>query len=360
MPVFTVTTRSDGGRQLPLPGFYHRENAGRWGYAPDQALLFREAHAWRQEHRIAPAGSDARTVHLLLIDLQRDFCFPEGALFVGGRSGRGAVDDNGRLAEFIHRNLAGLTQITTTLDTHFAHQIFFPSFWVDSDGAPLQAHREISAGEVESGTVRPNPAMAAWLAGGDQDWLVKQAAFYCRELERAGKYRLYLWPPHCLLGSDGHTLAGVIHEARLFHDYVRVSQSSSEIKGGNPLTENYSVLAPEVRVRFDGQPLAERNTAFLATLLGADRLLIAGQAASHCVKSSIDDLLEAITARDPALARRVYLLTDAMSAVAVPDGQGGFAADFTGQAEAALARFAEAGMHLVKSTEPMESWPGWP
>ena len=46
-----------------------------------------------------------------------------------------------------------------------------------------------------------------------------------------------------------------------------------------------------------------------------------------------------------------------MSAVAVPDGKGGIAVDFTQQAEAALQRFADAGMHLVKSTEPIEAWP---
>ena len=79
--------------------------------------------------------------------------------------------------------------------------------------------------------------------------------FYCAELEKAGKYHLYLWPPHCLLGSDGHALAGVVHEARMFHSFARGAQSWVEVKGGNPLTENYSVLRPEVLMRHDGQPL---------------------------------------------------------------------------------------------------------
>jgi len=47
-----------------------------------------------------------------------------------------------------------------------------------------------------------------------------------------------------------------------------------------------------------------------------------------------------------------------MSSVTVPDGKGGLVADFTPQAEAALARFAAAGMHLVESTTPIASWPG--
>jgi hypothetical protein len=45
-----------------------------------------------------------------------------------------------------------------------------------------------------------------------------------------------------------------------------------------------------------------------------------------------------------------------MSSVAVPDGKGGFVADFTDEAKKAFDRFANAGMHLVRSTDPIESW----
>ena len=142
----------------------------------------------------------------------------------------------------------------------------------------------------------------------------------------------------------------------MFHAFARVAQSSVEVKGGNPLTENYSVLRPEVLSRFDGAPLAQRNTQFLQTLLAGDAVIIAGQAASHCVKSTIDDLLSEIVTTDPALAKKVYLVTDCMSSVTVPDGKGGFAADFTEHAEQALERFRATGMHLCKSTEPRSIW----
>jgi nicotinamidase-related amidase len=216
----------------------------------------------------------------------------------------------------------------------------------------------ITADQIHTGAVRPCPAVAKWLCNGNYAWLCKQVQFYCAELEKAGKYQLYLWPPHCLLGSDGHALSGIVHEARLFHAFARTAQSSVEVKGGNPLTENYSVLRPEVLSRFDGAALAQRNTGFIRTLLAADAVVIAGQAASHCVKSTIDDLLGEIAAHDPALAKKVYLVTGCMSAVTVPDGKGGLVADFTPQAEAALQKFADAGMHLVTSTTPISSWPG--
>src|SRR5262249_26868901 len=149
-------------------------------------------------------------------------------------------------------------------------------------------------------------------------------------------------------------------EARMFHAYVRGSKDSVEVKGGNALTENYSVLAPEVLMRFDAQPLGQRNTQFIKTLLDADAVIIAGQAASHCVKSSIEDLLDEIKAKDEKLARKVYVMKDSMSSVAVPDPsrRGAFVFDFTPQAEDALRRFADAGMNVVESTTPLESWPG--
>jgi nicotinamidase-related amidase len=345
-------------RELPLPPFHDPSHDGSWTWSPDPPALLEAAPAWRRAHSIPLAGEDALDLHLLVVDEQRDFCLPQGALYVGGRSGTGAVDDTGRLVPWIYRNLAHLTRITATLDTHLAHQIFFASFWVDEEGQPLRSHRVVTAGEVRAGSARPNPAMAAWLSGGDPEWLRVEALHYCEELEREGKYQLYLWPPHCLVGGHGHSLVGSIQEARLFHAWVRGSEAFTELKGSNPLTEHYSALRPEVLTRHDGVALAEPNRRLIEALLSADALVIAGQASSHCVRYTVEDLLVEIRRRDPALARRVYLLEDCMSPVTVPDGRGGFLADFTPDAEQALRRFSEAGMHLVTSAMPLGAWPG--
>lgn len=344
---------------LFVPSFYDPRRAAEFAYRPNAQQLFDDATLHRRAATIRPAAEDKRRTHLLLIDVQRDFCFPEGTLYVGGRSGRGAIEDNDRLARFIYANLSEISEITATLDTHFPFQIFFAPFWVDRSGAPLQPHRTIVADQIRAGDVRPNADVVSAVCDGNTDWLTKQALFYCENLERNGKYVLYLWPPHCLVGGDGHALAGVIHEARLFHAYARTAANLVEMKGGHPLTENYSVFSPEVVLRHDGGSLAKTNDAFLDRVLSADRIVVAGQAASHCVKSSIDDLLSAIEARDRGLARRVYILEDAMSAVCVPDATrpGTFLADFTDGATSALARFADAGMRLVRTTTPMSDWP---
>src|SRR5262245_25260307 len=122
---------------MPLPAFYNPKRAGEWAYRPNEQNLFEAAGQWRKAHDVRPVASDPLDIHLLLIDVQKDFCFPEGSLYVAGRSGTGAVDDSRRIAEFIYRNLGILTNITVTMDTHFAYQIFFPSFWVDREERPL-------------------------------------------------------------------------------------------------------------------------------------------------------------------------------------------------------------------------------
>ena len=351
------TTQKPNSAGTPAPAFFDPKNAELWGYRPDSMAIFREAYAWRKSRNLKPAARDGRRVHLLLIDVQKDFCLPEGTLYVGGRSGRGAIEDSARIAEFIYRNLGSITKATTTLDTHVRYQIFFPSFWEWENGAPVEPNTVISTAGIDAGKFHVSPQAAAAL-GYDYMWLVNQARHYCEELEKAGKYMLYIWPFHCMLGTDGHALVGVIDEAVTFHAFARGAADLPEVKGGNPLTENYSVAKPEVLSRCDGKgSIAQKNVHFIRALLESDRVVIAGQAASHCVKSTIDDLLDEIVAKDPALAQKVYVMKDCMSAVAVPDGKGGFIADFTPQAEDALKRFAAAGMHVVRSTDPMDSWP---
>jgi nicotinamidase-related amidase len=342
---------------LPIPAIFDPANADVWGYTPNEGALLDLAQDWAKQHGVTPAAKDNRKIHLLVIDAQNDFTHPNGSLYVGGRSGKGAVEDCVRTAELIYRNLPFLTHVTPTLDTHFAYQIFFPGFWVDGDGNHPAPHTIVSAEDVIRGVYAPAPAMAT-LAGGNYPWLQSYVQHYCEQLEASGKYQLYLWPYHCQLGSVGHTLAGVVEEAAKFHAFARAVQMAPEIKGTSPFTENYSVLSPEVQMAQDGKTsVGQLNTRFLDTLLDADHVVIVGQAASHCVKSSIADLLDQITAKDPDLAQKVYVVRDCMSAVTVPDGKGGFLVDYTDDAEAALKQFSDAGMHVVDSTTPLPDWP---
>ncbi|MEG3958861.1 isochorismatase [Microcoleus sp. herbarium2] len=332
--------------QLPIPHFFDTQKVSEVWRVPYQERAA-EAKEWAQKYSIQPAASDTNQICLLIIDAQNTFCLPEFELFVGGRSGSGAVDDNLRLCEFIYRNLNAITTIAPTMDTHTAMQIFHPIFWINEAGEhPLPAATSITLEDVQQGVWKVNRAVAHSIANGNYSALQTHALHYVQKLSEDGKYPLIIWPYHSMLGGIGHALVSAVEEAIFFHSIARNSQALFEIKGGNPLTENYSVLRPEVLDGPDGNFIAQKNASFIDKLLGFDAIIIAGQAKSHCVAWTIDDLLTEILARDPNWAKKVYLLEDCTSPVVVPG-----VVDFTEQADAAFQRFAAAGMNVVKSTQ---------
>lgn len=336
-------------RELSIPPHFDRSKVGEVWRVP-YAERAADASRWAAEHGLKPAAEDETRVCLLIIDCQNTFCIPDFELFVAGRTGSGAVEDNVRLCEFTYRNLGVLTEIAVTMDTHLALQIFHPIFWVDEEGGHPAANTVITLEDVEGGRWRVNPAVAETVAGGDGAWLGRHVLSYVRQLGR-GRYPLMVWPYHAMLGGIGHALVSAVEEAVFFHSIARQTAARFEIKGNNPLTENYSVLSPEVVKGPDGEPIAERNLPFIERLLGFDAVFVAGQAKSHCVAWTIHDLLGEITGRDPALAGKVYLLQDCTSPVVVPG-----VVDFTDQAHEAFRRFADHGMHLVDSKGSVGHW----
>jgi nicotinamidase-related amidase len=336
---------------LPVPPGVGLERVGEVWRVPYEERA-QQAEAWAVEHGLATAHEDPFRVCVVLVDVQNTFCLPDFQLFVGGRTGTGAVDDNRRLCEFLYRNLDAVTQVVPTMDTHQAVQIFHAVYLVDGEGRHPQPYTLVSVDDVEHGRWRVGAAAAA-AAGIDPEYAQRHLLHYVRSLQRGGKYSLTIWPYHALLGGLGHALVSAVEEAVFFHALARRSQPDFQIKGSNPLTEHYSVLGPEVRDGPEGETIAGRNDALVERLLDFDAVVIAGQAKSHCVAWTIADLLEAGPARAAELAPRVYLLEDCTSPVVVPG-----VVDYTESADAAFERFADAGMHVVRSTDQIERWPG--
>ena len=335
--------------ELPIPSFFNPEKVREVWQIPysDRAT---QGENWAKQYQISPADADQTRIGLLLIDVQNTFCLPGFELYVGGQSQQGAIEDNIRLCEFIYRHLHCFTEIIATMDTHFAIQIFHPIFWVNDQGEhPTPGTTIISHQDIEKGVWKVNPAIVPNFPSWDYSSLQTYALHYARHLDQTGKYPLIIWPYHGMLGSIGHALVSSVEEALFFYSAARKRQPQYEIKGNNPLTENYSVLRPEVTEDQNGRTIAQENRSLIEQLLSFDRLLIAGQAKSHCVAWTIDDLLIEIQKKDPKLARKIYLLEDCTSPVVIPNG-----ADFTTQADEAFARFQDAGMHLIRSTETID------
>lgn len=337
--------------ELPIPSHFAPDQVGGVWRVPYQARA-REARQWAARHGIGPAAKDSPRIGLLIVDAQNTFCIRDFELYVAGRSGSGAVDDSRRLCEFLYRNLHRITRVIPTMDTHQAMQVFHAICLVDKQGGHPEPFTLVSVEDVEEGRWEFDPETARGL-GFDPQYAQHHLLNYTRRLRDSGKYDLTIWPYHSMLGGIGHALVSAIEEAVFFHSIARYSQPDFHVKGKNPLTEHYSVLGPEVTVGPDGETIAGKDVELVDALLEFDAVVVAGQAKSHCVAWTIDDLLQGVLERDHALASKVYLLEDCTSPVVIPD-----VVDYTSAADAAFRRFADAGMHVVRSVDPIESWPG--
>lgn len=338
-------------RELPIPEHFNKSNVDKV-WRVDYNRISQCARDWTKSYEIKPASEDKFKICLILVDIQNSFCIPDFELFVGGRSGRGAVEDNIRLCEFIYRNLNYITQICPTMDTHKTMQIFHPIYLIDKDGNHPEPYTLISYESVRDGLWRFNP-LICYSLGISKEYGERHLLYYTEQLKKGGKYELTIWPYHAMLGGIGHALVSSVEEAIFFHCISRYSQPDFHIKGDIPFTEHYSVFGPEILKGPDGKDIGMKDIKLFNKLIEFDAILFAGQAKSHCVAWTIDDLLKDIISQDRRLAEKVYILEDCTSPVVVPG-----AMDYTEYANKTFEKFAEAGMHLVKSVEPIESWPG--
>jgi len=335
---------------LPIPHHFQPQKVGKlWRVSYQER--FNDAIAWSKLHSITPAHEDSAGICLILVDVQNTFCLPDFELYVGGRSGTGAIDDNVRLCQFIYKNLHRITQISPTMDTHQTHQIFHSIFLVDQDGEHPPPFTLITEEEIKAGKWKINPDIPTSI-GLEPSYAQSYLEYYVHKLHVAGKYDLTIWPYHAMLGGIGHALVPAIEEAIFFHSVARYCQPDFQIKGLNALTEHYSVIGPEVMEDHEGKNIATRNNVFVEKLTQFGKVIIAGQAKSHCVAWTIDDLLKEIQATEEELVRKVYLLEDCTSPVVIEG-----VIDYTQEADRSFQRFANAGMHIVQSNTPIEDWP---
>lgn len=272
---------------------------------------------------------------LLIIDPQNDFCdLPEGwraadplhhtptapALPVDG-----AHADMQRLAALIDTGGDAIDRIVVTLDSHQRYDIAHPTFWQTGEGGPVTPFTAITAAEVRAGRYRPRDPGA-----------LPRTLAYLDALEQAGRYTLMVWPVHCEIGSWGHNVHAAVKAAYNRWEDRRLGVVQKVTKGSNPWTEHYSALQAEVPDAADAD--TQLNRALIARLDEAERLLIGGEASSHCVKATVEHLAQHLPSRR---LDKLVLLTDAMSPVA----------GFEAQAQAFLADLQRQGARLATCAE---------
>jgi len=233
-------------------------------------------------------------IDLLIIDPQRDFCLPGGNLYVTN-----AENDMQRLANMINRLDSKINGIHVTLDSHHLVDIAHPIWWKNSKGEAPNPFTIITAKEVKDGI---------WTTR--QPGALRRTLDYIEALEASGRYPLGVWPPHCLIGSEGHSVIPVLFDA-LAKWEERYRMVDYVTKGSNPFTEHYSAVSAEVPDPND--PSTQLNVELIQSLENADLLVIAGEAGSHCVANTVRDIRKAYN--DDSKMKKLIILEDAMSPV---------------------------------------------
>lgn len=336
---------------LKFPEFYKPKNAENPAYfreigwpGKDSAFprLLDIAETYRMNHKIPKVNRQEPRIVLTLVDMDRDFCDPNGSLAV-----MGAMGDVARLVGFIYRHMRYLEQILLTADSHPTTMVTTPHFLINWEGEHPEPFKQFTAADFKSGRWRVNPTVPQMLPGRyTAEFLNAFLVDYAMRLSRMGKPQLLTWPEHCRTASYGQRLVGVIDEAVMFHEYVRGTINPVVTKGECPYLECFSALGPDVFTFHDGTPipLAQENTRLLETVRDADAWIVGGEASTHCVPATVLGVLEKL----PHLAKKTYYLVDGMSPVT--------GLEFL--ATEAEKKLKVLGVHFVKTTDPIEEWPG--
>jgi nicotinamidase-related amidase len=225
----------------------------------------------------------------------------------------------------IYRLIRQIDYIHVTLDSHRTVDIAHPIFWINRQGQHPQPFTIISENDVANGAwMTTNPA---WRERGLD---------YVKALAKNGRYPLCVWPIHCRIATTGHSIVKSVSDALLKWEEERFGVINFITKGSNIFTEHYSALQADVPDPDD--PSTNLNTDLLVLLREADRILIAGEALSHCVKNSVLDIINNTGEEN---IKKLILIEDTCSNV---PGFEGFGQEFI---QIAIKR----GMQICKSDE---------
>mmetsp|Transcript_75512 Transcript_75512/g.179366 ORF Transcript_75512/g.179366 Transcript_75512/m.179366 type:complete len:666 (+) Transcript_75512:40-2037(+) len=235
---------------------------------------------------------------LLIIDPQKDFHDPDGSLAVKGASG-----DSHNTAAFLRQHKDKIERIVVTLDTHHVMHIHHPDFWTDANDKQPDPFVIIEQADVEAGKWKPRQAE-----------LLLWALEYVKRLEAGGRFKLCVWPRHCLLGGPGHAVETNLMQALNEWAVHRGRAINWYFKGQNNRSEMYSAFKAEVELSDDTS--TQLGLDLVNLLARHDKVYCCGQALSHCVNHSVRDLVSAW----PKAKADIVLLKNCSSPVRLPDG----------------------------------------
>lgn len=226
---------------------------------------------------------------LLLIDCQNDFCLPGSPLYING-----ADADMHRLSHFITSYPNLIDSIHVSLDMHNINDIAHPNYWINSENKHPEPFTNITVNDVKT---------KKWSTTNKND--ERKALLYLQILEDNKKFNHTIWPVHCVAGTYGANIFPTLNASlKKWMDFTKKS-FQSHIKGMNRNSEHFGIFQSE-----DGD--SEFNHNLIINLYqNKNTVLIAGQAKSHCVATSLKQILDFY----PELIKNTIFLTDTSSNV---------------------------------------------
>lgn len=240
---------------------------------------------------VPSAGRDIVKTLMLVIDPQFDF-EDNGTLAVPG-----AAEDFKRLLRFAYKNLDKITQFMISLDTHFFFHVFSGCCWKDKDGNFVKPYTEITKAAYDAGEYYP---------------VMYPDVFrdYLPGLESNSKKKLMIWTLHCLEYTKGWLPEQELVKMMYFHEAARRVRPYGVQKGKSPFSEMYGIFKEE----YAKGGASKVNVELTKKIADFDRILIAGQAKSHCVLESLKQFLEVYSDK-PEITSKVYFLMDCCSCI---------------------------------------------
>lgn len=245
---------------------------------------------------------------LLIIDPQNDFCEATSSKNKPALPVPGSLKDMKNIIKFIQEN--ELEEIIVTLDTHSIIDIAHPLWWIKNDGSPVEPFTVITKESIEKGLYKTRNELD-----------MKYSTDYINKLEENAKYQLIVWPEHCIQGTWGHNVFEELQEELKKWTHKTNKNVTYFYKGTNIRTEHYSAMKAEVVLDED----TDLNHKLLSKLKSSSTLYVCGEALSHCVSSTVKDIIEN-TEND--FHNKIVMLENASSSVSGFEKEGQKFIDF--------------------------------
>lgn len=226
---------------------------------------------------------------LLIIDPQNCFCKEGASLYVSG-----AKEDSERLATLLKKQPHLFSSIDISLDMHQKDDVGHPMYWVNDKREHPAPFTQITLQDFLE---------QKWFPANEK-YTAKMSA-YLYHLDKEKNFTHTVWPLHAEAGTPDADIVNSLQMALEEWELVNEKSCTKHIKGMDRHSEHYGIFQAE-------GPNQEFNHKLINELFTEDaEIYVAGQAKSHCVATSLKQILN----KYPQFIPQITLISDATSNV---------------------------------------------